>query len=54
MERWPRTLSPEDSDLLTKGENLKSVIGPAAEEDTNGSEDGENVVSHEKTVVAER
>jgi hypothetical protein len=49
MERWPRALSLEDSDLLTKGENLKSVIGPAAEEDANGSEDGENVLSHEKT-----
>jgi hypothetical protein len=54
MEQWPGAFSLEDSDLLTKGENLKRRIGPAAEENANGSEDGENVLIHEKTVVTER
>jgi len=54
MEKWPGAFSLEDSDLLTKGENFKRRIGPAAEEDANGSEDCENAVSHEKTVVTER
>ena len=44
-KRRTRALSFENSDLLTKGENLQSRIGSAAEENTNGGEDYKNVVS---------
>jgi hypothetical protein len=40
--------------LLAKGQNLKSSISPAAEEDSNSSKEGENALSHEMTVVTER
>ena len=50
----PRAFSFEDSDLLAKREDLKSRIGPVAEENANGSEEGENAMSHEMTVVKER
>jgi hypothetical protein len=53
-ERRPRALSFEDSDLLAKREDLKSRIGPVAEENANGGEEGENAMSHEMTVVKER
>ena len=53
MERRPRAFSFEDGDLLAKGEHLKSDIGPAAEEDANHGENGENALSHEITVVTE-
>jgi len=48
-----RALSFENRDLLTKCEDLKSRISSAAEENANGSEDSENALSHEMTVVTE-
>jgi len=47
-------LSLENSDLLAKREDLKSRIGPVAEENANGCEAGENAMSNEMTVVTER
>jgi hypothetical protein len=39
-EPRPRSFSFEYSDLLTEGEDLKSGISPAAEENANDGEDG--------------
>jgi hypothetical protein len=50
MECWPRTFSFQDSDLLAKGEDLKSRIGPTAEEDANHGGNSESVLSHEMTL----
>ena len=53
-ERWPRPLSFENGDLLPKREDLESRIGSAAEENAHGSEDSENALSHEMTVVTDK
>jgi hypothetical protein len=47
MECWRRSFSFKGSDLLAKGEDLKSRIGPTAEEDANHGNNSENVLSHE-------
>jgi hypothetical protein len=51
MERWTRPFPFENRGLLAKREDLKSHVGPAAEEDTNHGEDGENAMSHEITLI---
>jgi hypothetical protein len=54
MDHRPWPFSFEHCDLLAKRENLQSNIGPAAEEDPNHGQDGENAMKHEITVITQQ
>jgi hypothetical protein len=52
-EPWPRSFSFEHGDLLTEGEDLKSGIRPASEENANNGEDGKKGFNHRTKVLTE-
>ena len=51
MDHWAWPFSFEDGNLLSKREDLKSDIGPIAEENADYGQDGYNAVSHAITVI---
>ena len=53
-QHWPWALAFENGHLLPKREDFQSRIAPTAEEDSDGSNEGEDEFEHELTLVTWR